>query len=104
MILEDEVAIPAAPKDAVAVVFICNLRGSGCLYPQMQSRPLVCRSAVPCKPAKEKTKPRHRRCVLRRNLVSEWATHHSETIEMAEVYEGKSLAGIGWKFCAVSRS
>ena len=30
MILEEEAALPPAPKEAVSVAFICNLRGFGC--------------------------------------------------------------------------
>jgi hypothetical protein len=30
MILEDEAALPPAPKEAVSVAFICNLRRFGC--------------------------------------------------------------------------
>lgn len=39
MILEEEAPLPAAPKEAVAVAFICNLCGFGCLYLRTGSSP-----------------------------------------------------------------
>src|SRR5271168_2020372 len=37
-ILEEEVALPPASKEAVSVAFICNLRGFGCPYLRTRSR------------------------------------------------------------------
>jgi hypothetical protein len=66
MILEEEVALRPAPKEAVSVAFICNLRGFGC--PLSADTISLSQWYIDCKLAKEERKL-VAGGVLRRNLV-----------------------------------
>ena len=101
LILGDEAALLPAPKEAVSVAFICNLCGFGCPL-SADTISFSYRSGVPGKPAREACERLHKGVYYPGTWLVNGGTQ-LETIEMAEVHEGKQLDRTGWKGCAVYR-
>jgi len=90
MILEEEGALLAAPKEAVAVAFICKLRGFRLLS--------LCRHDVPCKTGERSAEVRRGSCVLRRNLAREWAAPNWKQPKWQKCIEANHLLTRGENF------
>jgi hypothetical protein len=89
MILEEEEALLAAPKEAVTVAFICNLRGSVCR--------LSADTMFPAKLAKEARKLAGGAVYYAGTWLGMGGTQ-LETTKMAEVHRSKSLGTRGENF------
>ena len=87
LILEEEVGLPPAPKEPVAVPFICNLRGFGC---RLAARSRLHRgtSTASCLNKSASSSYRRRVCTTQEPGQAMDNTQF-ETLTMAEVHEGK---------------